>query len=71
LYHILITKISNIFFLLLVDKLQNDRDKLFHGGTNDDVKPRVRTPEEIMAAYRKTGVMLSCFSFLSFHTVLI
>ncbi|WJX82145.1 hypothetical protein P8452_64941 [Trifolium repens] len=37
------------------DKLQNDRDKLFHGGTNDDVKPRVRTPEEIMAAYRKTG----------------
>ncbi|CAJ1806225.1 unnamed protein product [Sphenostylis stenocarpa] len=33
-----------------------DREKLFEGGTNkDDVKPRLRTPEEIMAAYRKTG----------------
>lgn len=37
------------------DKSQSDREKLFQGGTNDDVKPRVRTPEEIMAAYRKTG----------------
>ncbi|XP_047152766.1 uncharacterized protein LOC124824377 [Vigna umbellata] len=37
------------------DKLR-DREKLFEGGTNkDDVKPRLRTPEEIMAAYRKTG----------------
>jgi len=49
---------------LLADKLQSDREKLFQGGTNDDVKPRVRTPEEIMAAYRKTGVMLNCPSFL-------
>ncbi|QCE11939.1 syntaxin binding protein 5 [Vigna unguiculata] len=38
------------------DKLLRDREKLFEGGTNkDDVKPRLRTPEEIMAAYRKTG----------------
>ncbi|KAI5429454.1 hypothetical protein KIW84_034161 [Lathyrus oleraceus] len=37
------------------DKLQNDREKLFHGGSNDDVKPKIRTAEEIMAAYRKTG----------------
>ncbi|KAH1199344.1 Syntaxin-binding protein 5 [Glycine max] len=37
------------------DKLQ-DREKLFEGGTNnDDIKPRLRTPEEIMATYRKTG----------------
>ncbi|XP_027349377.1 uncharacterized protein LOC113860986 isoform X2 [Abrus precatorius] len=37
------------------DKLR-DREKLFEGGTNnDDIKPRVRTPEEIMATYRKTG----------------
>ncbi|TKY65816.1 Syntaxin-binding protein 5 [Spatholobus suberectus] len=36
------------------DKL--DREKLFEGGTNnDDIKPRLRTPEEIMATYRKTG----------------
>jgi len=64
LYHILTTKISNSFFLLLANKLQSDREKLFQGGTNDDVKPRVRTPEEIMVAYRKTGVMLNCPSFL-------
>lgn len=63
-YHILITKISNSFFLLLADKLQSDKEKLFQGGTNDDVKPRVRTPEEIMAAYRKTGVMLNSPFFL-------
>ncbi|XP_004514218.1 uncharacterized protein [Cicer arietinum] len=38
------------------DKLRSDRDKLFQGGTNnDDVTPRVRTAEEIIAAYRKTG----------------
>ncbi|KAL2337095.1 hypothetical protein Fmac_011541 [Flemingia macrophylla] len=38
------------------DKLQQDREKLFEGGTNnDDIKPRLRTPEEIMATYRKTG----------------
>ncbi|XP_058761940.1 uncharacterized protein LOC131635341 [Vicia villosa] len=37
------------------DKLQNDREKLFQGGTNEDVKPKIRTAEEIMAAYRKTG----------------
>ncbi|KAL5058144.1 hypothetical protein RYX36_029748 [Vicia faba] len=37
------------------DKLQNDREKLFQGGSNDDVKPKIRTAEEIMAAYRKTG----------------
>ncbi|KAL2958014.1 hypothetical protein AAZX31_18G183100 [Glycine max] len=38
-----------------IDKLQ-DREKLFEGGTNnDDIKPRLRTPEEIMATYRKTG----------------
>ncbi|KAK7395097.1 hypothetical protein VNO78_15639 [Psophocarpus tetragonolobus] len=37
------------------DKLQ-DREKLFEGGTNnDDIKPRLRTPEEIMVTYRKTG----------------
>ncbi|KAF7825527.1 Syntaxin-binding protein 5 [Senna tora] len=36
------------------DKL-TDREKLFQGGTNDDVKPRLRTPEEIIATYRKTG----------------
>ncbi|KAK7294709.1 hypothetical protein RJT34_17602 [Clitoria ternatea] len=37
------------------DKL-GDRQKLFEGGSNnDDIKPRLRTPEEIMAAYRKTG----------------
>lgn len=36
------------------DKLQ-DREKLFQGGTDDDVKPKVRTAEEIRAAYRKTG----------------
>ncbi|KAL5162025.1 hypothetical protein HKD37_07G019211 [Glycine soja] len=36
------------------DKLQ-DREKLFEGGTNnDDLKPRLRKPEEIMATYRKT-----------------
>ena len=64
LYHILTTKISNSFFLLLANKLQSDREKLFQGGTNDDVKPRVRTPEEIMVAYSKTGVMLNCPSFL-------
>lgn len=55
---------------LPADKLQQDREKLFEGGTNnDDIKPRLRTPEEIMAAYRKTGVMLSCLSFLSFNTI--
>ncbi|XP_028760928.1 uncharacterized protein LOC114719585 isoform X2 [Neltuma alba] len=32
-----------------------DRDKLLQGGTNDDVKPRMRTPEEIRATYRKAG----------------
>ncbi|XP_020235711.1 uncharacterized protein LOC109815404 isoform X2 [Cajanus cajan] len=38
------------------DKLHQDREKLFEGGTNnDDIKPRLRTPEEIMATYRKTG----------------
>lgn len=64
-YHILTTKISDSFFLLPADKLR-DREKLFEGGTNkDDVKPRLRTPEEIMAAYRKTGVVLSCPSSLS------
>ncbi|XP_054783752.1 uncharacterized protein LOC129290785 isoform X2 [Prosopis cineraria] len=35
------------------DKL-TDRDKLLQGGTNDDIKPRMRTPEEIRATYRKT-----------------
>lgn len=54
-HHTLTTKISNSFFLLHADKLR-DREKLFEGATNkDDVKPRLRTPEEIMAAYRKTG----------------
>lgn len=68
-YHILTTKISDSFFLLPADKLQ-DREKLFEGGTNnDDIKPRLRTPEEIMATYRKTGVMLSWLSFLSFNTI--
>ncbi|RYR16107.1 hypothetical protein Ahy_B04g073062 isoform A [Arachis hypogaea] len=32
-----------------------EREKLFEGATSDDVKPRLRTPEEIMATYRKTG----------------
>ncbi|KAE9618160.1 putative transcription factor WD40-like family [Lupinus albus] len=36
------------------DKL-SDREKLFQGGTKDDVTPRVRTREEILATYRKTG----------------
>jgi len=27
----------------------------------DDVKPKLRTPEEIMVAYRKIRVVLSCF----------
>ncbi|XXG46810.1 hypothetical protein AAC387_Pa02g1558 [Persea americana] len=31
-----------------------EREKLFHGATSD-VKPRVRTAEEIRAQYRKTG----------------
>ncbi|KAK7256904.1 hypothetical protein RIF29_30478 [Crotalaria pallida] len=35
------------------DKL-SDREKLFQGGTKDDIKPRFRTPEEIRASYRKT-----------------
>lgn len=68
-HHTLTTKISNSFFLLHADKLR-DREKLFEGATNkDDVKPRLRTPEEIMAAYRKTGVMLSYSSSLSFNTI--
>ncbi|KAI4353370.1 hypothetical protein L6164_002328 [Bauhinia variegata] len=36
------------------DKLR-DREKLFQGGTSDDVKPRLRTPQEIIATYRKAG----------------
>lgn len=31
-----------------------ERERLFQGGT-DDTKPRLRTPEEIMATYRKAG----------------
>ncbi|XP_059428888.1 uncharacterized protein LOC132162629 isoform X1 [Corylus avellana] len=31
-----------------------EREKLFQGGT-DDSKPRIRTPEEIIATYRKAG----------------
>jgi len=59
-YHILHAKISDSFLIFPADKLR-DREKLFEGGTTkDDVKPRLRTPEEIMAAYRKTGVILSC-----------
>lgn len=33
-----------------------ERERLFQGGT-DDTKPRLRTPEEIMATYRKAGVI--------------
>ncbi|KAK6943476.1 hypothetical protein RJ641_024578, partial [Dillenia turbinata] len=33
---------------------QNDREKLLDGAPAD-IKPRIRTPEEIMAAYRKAG----------------
>ena len=33
-----------------------ERERLFEGGS-DDVKPRLRTPEEIMAAYGKARVM--------------
>ncbi|OIW07459.1 hypothetical protein TanjilG_24321 [Lupinus angustifolius] len=36
------------------DKL-SDREKLFQGGTKDDITPRVRTREEILATYKKTG----------------
>ncbi|KAI9115963.1 hypothetical protein K1719_012893 [Acacia pycnantha] len=43
------------------DKL-TDRDKLLQGGTNDDIKPRMRTPEEIRATYRKTGDAASAAS---------
>lgn len=51
-----LTVISDSFFVFrAADKLQ-DREKLFQGGTDDDVKPKVRTAEEIRAAYRKTGV---------------
>jgi len=68
-YYILTTKISDSFFLLPADKLQ-DREKLFEGGTNnDDLKPRLRKPEEIMATYRKTEVMLSWLTFPSFKTI--
>ncbi|XP_041023794.1 uncharacterized protein LOC121264600 [Juglans microcarpa x Juglans regia] len=31
-----------------------ERERLFQGGT-DDTKPRIRTPEEIVATYRKAG----------------
>lgn len=34
----------------------SERERLFDGGT-DDVKPRLRTPQEIRAAYGKAGVM--------------
>ncbi|XP_061348834.1 uncharacterized protein LOC133294202 isoform X2 [Gastrolobium bilobum] len=37
------------------DKKLHDREKLLQGGTNDEIKPRLRTPEEIIATYRKTG----------------
>ncbi|CAL0302627.1 unnamed protein product [Lupinus luteus] len=36
------------------DKL-SDREKLLQGGTKDDITPRVRTREEILATYKKTG----------------
>lgn len=35
---------------------ESDRERLFQGGTGD-VNPRVRTPQEIRAAYRKAGVI--------------
>lgn len=51
------TLISLIFFVFLpADKL-TDRDKLLQGGSKDDIKPRMRTAEEIRATYRKTEVM--------------
>ncbi|XP_060674282.1 uncharacterized protein LOC107430890 isoform X2 [Ziziphus jujuba] len=33
---------------------ESERERLFEGGT-DDIKPRLRTPQEIMAKYRKAG----------------
>lgn len=54
-----------ILLYLCADKL-TDREKLFHGGTNDDIKPRLRTAEEIKAKYRKAGVITLCLTFLLF-----
>lgn len=45
-------------FTLYAEK-GSERERLFDGGTGtDDIKPRLRTPQEIMAKYRKAGVML-------------
>lgn len=37
----------------------SEREQLL--GVTDNIQPRLRTPEEIMAKYRKAGV-ISCFS---------
>ncbi|KAK3042881.1 hypothetical protein RJ639_001154 [Escallonia herrerae] len=34
---------------------ETERERLFEGGSSVDTKPRLRTPEEIMAKYRKSG----------------
>lgn len=44
-----------VFFVYAIDE-EMEREKLFHGATSD-VKPRLRTAEEIRAQYRKTGVI--------------
>lgn len=46
----------SIIYVYCTAEKGSEKERLLHGET-DDIKPRLRTPQEIMAAYRKAGVM--------------